>query len=837
MHRLALALLLAAALPAQQGDKAGEEHVPLPAGLSIPPSPVVAPALALRTLHLQPGFHVELVAAEPLVEDPVAIAFDADARLWVVEMRSFMPDIDGNGETTPNGCIAVLEDQDGDGVFDRRHVFLDRLVLPRAVLPVLGGALVIAPPNLLFAADADGDLHAESSTVVATGFDAGIANPEHAANGLLWGLDNWIHLADHPTRYRRTASGFVEAPAAGHGQWGLSQDDGGRLYFDYNEDWLRTDLLPGHYCVRNPDAGTAAAGNFRVVKDTSVWPARITPGVNRGYRRGILKDATLVNHTAACAPCVYRAGLLPDCAGSVFACDPAANLVRRFVIDRDDGVPRGANAYERSEFLASTDERFRPVNLCTGPDGALYVVDMYRGLIQHKNFVTSYLRQQVIERGLDRPLGLGRIWRVLPDGKTAPPPPRLLHADTAQLVAALQHDNGAVRDRAQQLLVERRDRAAVPALRALLRHGTDPRSRLHALWTLDGLSALQRGDVASALRDADDGVRCAGVRLAEPLLSRGDPAAFVLCRDLHGRAAAVSWQLAASYGEVAGKGEAPALRALADLACEHAADPILRSVVVSSLSRRELQLLRHLRDRDDFSAEAKGRPELLSALARSLCKHRDAALQQQLFTAAAACMANWQQRALLRGATEALPKGELRQQYFVFQETPSALAAMARSGDAEVGRLVQQILAAIVIHVEVATTLQLTAEQRSMVANGARLFGFTCASCHQGHGRGMSGLAPPLRESEWVQGPPARLLHIALRGVRGPIEVAGQTWNMEMPSHEKLPDDQLAAILSYVRQQFGNGSSLVDTADVAAARQQLAGRPDQFTAAELLQLK
>lgn len=829
--------LLAAALPGQQGDRPGEAQVPLPAGIDIPPAPVVPPAQAAATLRVAAGFRVELAAAEPLVEDPVAIAFDADARLWVVEMRGFMPDIDGRGETAPNGCIAVLDDVDGDGVYDRRTVFQDQLVLPRAVLPVRGGALVLEPPKLWFVADADGDLSPEGRREVADGFAAGIDNPEHAANGLLWGLDNWIHLADHPLRLRRLPDGsFATAAAAGHGQWGLGQDDRGRLYFDYNEDWLRCDLIPGHYTVRNPAAGTAAAGNYRLARDTAVWPVRVTPGVNRGYRPGVLRDAVLVNHTAACGVGVYRAGLLPGCRGDVFACDPAANIVRRFRVEHGD-EPAAVNAYPRAEFLASTDERFRPVNTCTGPDGALYVVDMYRGVIQHRNFVTSWLRQQVLARGLERPLGLGRIWRVLPAAGEAPPPPRLQRAGVDRLLLALQHDNGAVRDRAQQLLVERAPRAAVAPLRALLREAADPRARLHALWTLDGLGACERIDVLAALRDGDDGVRCAAIRLAEPLLGGADFAAVAACRQLAAAGAEVRWQLAASYGEVQGRGQLAALRQLAALGWQHAGDAILQSGIVTAAARREVQLLAVLRQRQDFGEEVPARAELLAALARSACRQRDAALQRQLFDAAAACMASWQQRALLRGAVQALPKGERRREFFVFAETPAALAAMARTGDAELHGLVQELLGAIAIRVDVPAAVQLSEAQRAQLANGARLYGYTCAACHQGHGRGMAGLAPPLADSEWVQGPASRLLRIALAGLRGPVEVAGQRWEMEMPGHGKLADDELAAIVSFVRQKFGDGAGMVDRAEVAAVRAAVAGRKDAFTAAELLQVR
>ncbi|GAB4152438.1 MAG: dehydrogenase [Planctomycetota bacterium] len=831
---LVLPLATALAIPAlaQQGDRPGEEQVPWPEDIPIPPSPVLSPERALASFRIAEGYRIELAAAEPLVEDPVAIAFDEDARLWVVEMRSFMPDIDGNGETEPTGIIAILSDQDDDGVYDRRTEFLTGLVLPRAVLPMRSGALVIEPPNLYFARDADGDSRADEKVPVTGGFDAGIANPEHAGNGLLWGIDNRIHLANHPLALRKTDRGFDLLPAAGHGQWGLTQDDQGRLYFDYNEDWLRADLIPGHYAIRNAGAGTASAGNYRLARDTSVFPARVTPGVNRGYRRGILANGKLVDRTSACGPGVYRGALLAECRGDVFACDAAANVVRRLVV-RHGESPSARNPYDGREFLASTDERFRPVNTATGPDGGLYIVDMYRGVIQHRNFVTTYLRGQVEARGLEKPLGLGRIWRVVPDGVPRKRPPRLSGLATGDLVSFLRHENGEVRDRAQQSLVERGDRSVVPILRRMARGDPSPLARAHAFWTLEGLSSLDRGDVLFALRDEDESMRCFGIRLAEPLLSRGDFAAWVLCRELAAGTARVRWQLAASYGEVRGRGAAEAMQALSDLAWEHASDGILRGVVLSSLSRSEVAMVRRLSARPDFGEERPGRSELLAELSRAACRHRDASLQEELFSAAGACMANWQQRALLRGAVRALPKGGARRGFFAFAETPIALAAMARSGDERTRDLVAEILAAIEIRIETAAARELPPRLRARVANGARLFGFTCASCHQGHGRGMAGLAPPLLDSEWVAGPADRLARIALRGVRGPIEVLGETWSLEMPGHDKMPDEDLAAILSYLRWQFGGKPDPVDEETLARVRAEIGARREPFTAEEL----
>ncbi|MFY9343604.1 MAG: dehydrogenase, partial [Planctomycetota bacterium] len=465
-----LPLLFGVSLAAQRGDRADEVQVPLPADLAVPPAPAHTPAAEQATFRLAPGFRVELFAAEPMVADPVAANFDLAGRLWVVEMRGYMNDLDATDERAPNGRVVVLTDRDGDGAADGSTTFLDGLVLPRSVLPLRGGALVVAPPELWWCPDADGDLVADGKVAVAGGFEAGLDNPEHSGNGLLWGFDHRIHLANDQRVFRPTATGFVAEPGAGGGQWGLSQDDRGRLWFNYNEDWLRCDLVPGRNGPRAANLGGLPLLNHRVVPTRTVWPIRITPGVNRGYQPGRLVDWVLAIHTAVCAPHVYRADLLP-CDGDVFVCEPAGNLVRRFVLREHDGVLRADNPYEaeKREFFASTDERFRPVSLLTGFDGALWVVDMYRGVIQHRNFVTTFLKKQIEQRGLERPIGLGRIWRVVPDALRPPNagPRSLADVAAVDLVQVLAHPNGTLRDLALRDLVQRRATAVAPGLRAL----------------------------------------------------------------------------------------------------------------------------------------------------------------------------------------------------------------------------------------------------------------------------------------------------------------------------------------------------------------------------------
>src|SRR5688572_16128587 len=316
MWRALILLVLPATAGAQRGDVPGETQAGLPAGIEIPAASVHGPAEAAATFRVADGFRLELFASEPLVGDPVAATFDAAGRLWLVEMRGFMNDVDGRDELAKNGRIVVLEDRDRDGSADTSTVFAEGLVLPRAVLPLRSGALAIEPPNLIWLADGDGDLRADAKSVVTGGFEAGIDNPEHAGNGLLWGLDHRIHLANDRRLVRWTKEGFVVEAGAGGGQWGITHDDRGRCYFNYNEDWLRCDLLPGRYGRDAASLGGLAGLNHRVCADKTVWPIRRTPGVNRGYQPGRLVDWVLAIHTAVCGPHVYRGERLRGCYGN-----------------------------------------------------------------------------------------------------------------------------------------------------------------------------------------------------------------------------------------------------------------------------------------------------------------------------------------------------------------------------------------------------------------------------------------------------------------------------------------------------------------------------------------
>lgn len=536
---------------AQRGDREGHVMEEVWRRFEVPESPPLAPERAMATLRVAPGFRVELVAAEPLVEDPVAIAWDERGLLYVVEMRGFMPTVDGEGEQEPIGRVVVLEDTDHDGMMDRHGVYLDGLVSPRAIATVSGGILIGEPPNLwLCRSEADdGALpHCGSRERL---LDYGDPDPdllEHTENGLLWALDNWIYNAKSDRRFRLlrgTAGVSVEVdPTLFRGQWGIAQDDVGRLYYNTNSRYLFADLIPADYALANPEhqpRGGGIGASERLVHDESVYSIRVNPGINRGYVNGMLRDdGRLAVTTSVSGLTVYRGDQFPATfRGDVFVPEPAGNAVAHFDLAPgpvENGIPTlvaehrryGDPEWVEREFLASTDERFRPVDAKIGPDGALYVIDMYRGILQHVRYVTTYLREYILEHGLDRPIGMGRIYRVVWEGDSGDPapvrrdPPNLEAA--AERVAALAHQNGWHRDTAQRLLVENElDDESSEDLRELARSGDDNLGRIHALWTLHGRGELDDESVQDALRAPDPWLVVHGLRVGETYLASGSP--------------------------------------------------------------------------------------------------------------------------------------------------------------------------------------------------------------------------------------------------------------------------------------------------------------------------
>ncbi|PPL04204.1 Cytochrome C oxidase, cbb3-type, subunit III [Parapedobacter indicus] len=455
---------------------------------------VLSPQASIKAMEVEDGFEVELVASEPLVVAPVAMTFDNHGRIWLAEMEGYMPDTLGTGEEEPVGRIVILTDEDGDGQVDDRKIFLDSLVMPRALCLVNGGLLVAEPPKLWFYEMKDDK--PRGRTLVDSAYAEG-GNVEHQPNGLFRALDNWIYSAKYDWRYRRADDGqWLKEKTHFRGQWGISHDDWGRLYYNDNSSNLSGDYFPPGLGAGNPNQRRVAGYGETIVADKRVYPIHPTTGVNRGYMEGIL-DSTgrLVNFTAACGPLIYRGGLLSGM--NAFVAEPSANLIKRNVLHAEGFRVVGKQAYEGREFLASDDERFRPVNLYDGPDGSLYILDMYRGIIQHNTYLTPYLKSEIAKRNLTLPLSMGRIYRVFPrDAKRVVV---TIPENTDSLISLLAHPNGWVRDQAQRTLIDRQAIEVATKLRNLLKKDNEPLPAVHALWTLEGLGQLTSDDIRIVL--------------------------------------------------------------------------------------------------------------------------------------------------------------------------------------------------------------------------------------------------------------------------------------------------------------------------------------------------
>lgn len=457
------------------------------------------PEISLEDYVVEEGFELQVVASEPFLEAPVAIDFDNQGRIWTVEMRGYMQTLTGESESMPNGVISILEDKDGDGVVDHSKVFLDSLVLPRAIAHVYGGLLYAEPPNLWFV-EIEDDKPGKKVLVDSLYADEG--NVEHQPNGLMMNLDNWIYNARSHFRYQKKDGIWHKEPTAFRGQWGITKDNFGRLYYNNNSTQIMGDYVLPNVLTRNEYYEPKDGLSKVLTKNQRVYPLHATL-VNRGYEKGVLdQDSMLVNVTSSCGPLVYRGGQFPTAYDqNAFVCAPEVNLIKRNLLTFDGPFTTATQAYDDREFIASTDEGFRPVNLSSGPDGGMYVVDMHRGIIQHGAYMTSYLRERLAAAGMDKMIGMGRVLRVKSKDKALSAIPDFESQNAEGLVDLLSHENGWVRDRTQQLLIQENLTDAIPLLQALLNDSENPLASVHALYALDALGGLN----AQMLLDAAKG--------------------------------------------------------------------------------------------------------------------------------------------------------------------------------------------------------------------------------------------------------------------------------------------------------------------------------------------
>ncbi|MEM7232510.1 MAG: PVC-type heme-binding CxxCH protein [Planctomycetota bacterium] len=500
----------------------------------------LSPEEALKAFTLPSDLRVEVAASEPLIRDPVAFDWDGRGRLWVAEMHDYPL---GVGATPtkrgrPGGRVVVLRDLDGDGDYDRSTVFLDGISYPSAIKAWRDGVIVTAIPDIFYAEDRDGDGYADHRETLYTGFAHG--NEQHLANTLAWGLDSWLHCANGDSGGRiqsrrsgtslnisgrdfriRPDDGAIEAET-GMTQFGRSRDEEGNWFGCNNPTPMYQFVLMDRYLKRNPHSKARGARQNVVGGGGRVYPTSVL--------QERFNDLHMANRfTSCCGLSFYQDAVLPEAyRGNAFVSEPAHNLVHRMVLERNGVRFRGRRAKEdvKGEFLSSSDNWFRPTMIRCGPDGALWVADIYRMVIEHPQyFYTGNFKGLDTRAGSDR----GRIYRIVPKNAKTRKIPRLGDRDQKSLASSLASSNPWIRDKAHELLVQRSPRESVPVLVSTLRDSKSWRVRLHALCAL-GTLAERVGDPATrlpsdlllrSLSDESSVVRRHAVRISELFVRAG----------------------------------------------------------------------------------------------------------------------------------------------------------------------------------------------------------------------------------------------------------------------------------------------------------------------------
>jgi mono/diheme cytochrome c family protein len=840
------------ALRAQLGDhpEEGPQIPPTEAARHPKPSPALTPEQELLTFKLPPGFKIELMAAEPVVQDPVAAAYDREGNLWEVEFGDFnsgmiehVPSLAPGVKDSdiPTSKIVKLESSHHDGHFDRRIVWLEGLARAKGIMVVRDGLLISAPPNLWLARDVHGTGHCDEKILLLDNYEAW-DDPEESGS-LLWGRDNVIHDIDfaYDYRYRNRSMERIAVPI--RGQFGITQDDFGRLFFCRSTEHARSDFYGIAYSVRNGNVPEVPWADVQIAQSEEVWPSH--PNVtNRGYRigklgwhiDGVREDGTLLEFTASCSPLIYRGANFPrEFYGNHFGPEPAANLIKRDLLPESKGRFAAVNAYNGMEFLTSTDSRFRPVALLNCPDGSMVIVDMYRGILEEYHFITTYLREQSLARGLEKPMfGLGRMWKVTyTGGPLEQRRPDLDQMSSKELAGLLGHPDGWWRDTAQQELVERADWSAVPTLEQMALRAPDAVTRVYALWTLDGLEAAKLDLLKKALADPSPKVRAVAVRLHERFLRDSGAAAAIdqLLPIINDSEPEVLTQLGLSLGEAH---TAASFDAMYQLLMTTRGDPDLPSALATGLSGREFKFFGRLAaqlGREDL------RPELasmLTILSTAIVHQGDGEQVRQLIAAIRdeGGLTRRARLALLSGM-DPLLSPDFRRSIGANRTTTAAefgplLASPDQEISADAQRLTEALSKAEQAGRDAAHFVPLTDAEKARYDAGMHTFQI-CAGCHQPTGTGLGHVAPSLVDSHWVSSYPDIAIRIILCGKEGTPGFPGPM----PPIGGTFSDDQIASVITYVRNSWGLHLGAVDVETVKNVRAAVGNRQAPWTDAEL----
>lgn len=698
-------------------------------GIDLSPKPPVIPVSAneqVKSFVLQPGYKMEPILSEPQIREPAAIQFDGNGRMYVLELRTYMQDIDANGELMPTSRISRWEDEDNDGVYETGVVFLDSLVFPRFVVPFGPNTILSMESNedhVYKYTDTDSDGRADKKELFASGLGRS-GNVEHQISFLTWTMDNWMYSTYNSKRIRWTPEGILQEPTGNpYGQWGVTQDNFGQVWFQDGAGGVPQNfqfpLVYGNFSIE----GQFKEG-FRIPYSL-VKLADFEPGM-----REAKPDGSLNNVTGAAGNDVFRGDRLPkELVNQYFYGEPVGRIVRQVRSEKVDGLTYIQNEYidSESEFIQSTDPLFRPVDMATAPDGTMYIVDMYRGIIQQGNWTQegSYLRTKILQYQMDDVVGNGRIWRLTYDGMPRnTEKPRMYEETPKELLRHFDNPNGWWRDQAQQLIILSQDKSVVVDLEKLVSSSKNELTRIHALWTLEGLGALKISTVRSLLKDPSATIRIQALRASETLYK---------------------------YGE----------KSLAD---------DYRVMVLDSDPGVAIQAL------------------------------------QSAFVVNIDQVEN-----LIQGTVKSNPG----------------------SGIQLVGT---QLLEKIAEQKTLASS-QYTPSQLILFNKGKTIFDSYCATCHGVKGLGTPTgegqlIAPAFSGSPRIQGHPEYAVKTLLHGLTGSIE--GKEYEGVMIAMNTNDDEWVASIVSYIRNEFGNKGSFVDSEFVAQIREETKARKSNYSFEELI---
>ena len=610
--------------------------------------------------QIESGFELTLVAREPDVVDPVSMSFDEQGRLFVVEMIEYP---EGSGDPgNPRSRVSVLVDSNRDGSFDTHRVFVDDLRYPTSALPWRDGVLIAAPPKLLFARDEDGDLRADSVEAVFDGFAVG--NTQHNYNSLVLGMDGWIYAAGGgnpgeaaPTegpgpsaavgrkdvRFRPDTR-EIEIYGASSGGFGLTFDEWGRAFTTHNTVHVYHSVMPERYLARNPELH--AASTLQSISDhgrsSRIFPiSTAETRFNHPEQAGYFSGSSGITY--------YGGGAFPGGYENVlFVADVVTNLVH---VDRiapsGSGFTAQRLAQER-EFLAGANNWFRPVNFTVGPEGALYVADMRRKVIEHPEYIPPSVRE-----GLDLRAGdeAGRIYRIAPSGGLEAPSRMPGELSDDELIEALGHRNQWWRMTAQRLLVDRGGSAVRETIERRLHLEDSPLWRVHALWTLTQLGGLSDESLSAALEDSHSGVRENALKIAEQRAKKSSDLHKLMLQRADDPDPRTRFQAALTLGEL---GPA-ALPALLKVAARDASDPWVRLAIVSSATGAETRLAHTLASLE----ETPGRVELFKLLAETVGARAATGEIASLLSSARSPDSRWK-TAILAGLADGLARSGRR---------------------------------------------------------------------------------------------------------------------------------------------------------------------------------